>query len=261
MKKMGLWRWATILGACALLATGCGGDGGGGGGGGGGTDTGTDTGGDTGGTPGTGRDWITAECTEFNEANVTFPTQKTDGRPVRMIIEAVDFRTSTFVVRNVSSQAFNFEPMVRRMCGNNVQSNCTDATYSVPAGARVAIHLVRDPNRTQPRNSDKELFVWGNPAAFTLSAASGEVGVRDNSNSSVVAEMFEAFVIWGADPPSAAQSGRDEAASVGLWASNTAGAFATTSAGDVGLVATGEVTDPSAWVAVGGHCFPPNLLP
>lgn len=283
-------RGLVMLGAALLWLGACGGDSSGTGNG--GTDTSGDTTADNGGgdttadtQPDQGGDagndtptadveedvpvvtdaWITETCAEWDPDSIDFPQSFSGDRPVRIIIEAVDFRTDTILIRNVSDANFAISVGGVRICAgkygvgsSGVRNNCTDmGNFSIAAGSRLAIH-VQQVDGEQPPNTASERFVWWGNENADLDAAGGEIGIRDTS--AVEAESIEAYVSWGEDA-SGPGTGRDWAASVDAWVGDEAGDFVDTSSDPVGILAVGDVTDPANWVDAGDDCFPDDIMP
>jgi hypothetical protein len=106
----------------------------------------------------------------------------------------------------------------------------------------------------QPPNDDNNIYAWHIGDGF--GAEGGEVGFRDNASGTTAADNMEAFVRWGDDPFGTSTSARDEAAEAGLWQGNEDGDFVVTSAGDPGIIATGDVTTVGGWTIASANCFP-----
>ncbi|MBN1947662.1 MAG: hypothetical protein JW797_18500 [Bradymonadales bacterium] len=215
-------------------------------------------------TPDTGSD---LPACSINRDGVTFPETLEDGegntRAIQVIVEAVDFENDIVVIKNVSDASITFDNTWR------VYTQIAPVEingFVLAAGSRVKVHT------TGSGINDADDYYCNLTTAW-LEACSGELAIIHNPSPDTswynVPNFIEAHLIWGNRyPMTASATWNDEAVSAGAWTTPYNGASSNIdvcwatgqqptciegggcAANDVGLVATGDVTDPTGWTSV-----------
>ncbi|MBN1944280.1 MAG: hypothetical protein JW797_01335 [Bradymonadales bacterium] len=208
-------------------------------------------------------------------SGVTFPPTLQGGtRPTQIIITAIDFVNDIVVIKNVTAETMTLTDRWR-IFTKGADRSLNNLTLA--PGASVRLHLVAD-----EINDAENLYL--NQVTLRLEACSGEAAILHNTGNQRAGwfndpGFIQSFVMWGSIiPTSSSATLNDEAVGAGAWVGDfgqttsyiptgwfeyehvrCAVARPNASVDDLGIIATGDITQPGGWTRlVPGQesCFP-----
>ena len=182
-------------------------------------------------------------------------------RPVRFVIEAVDFIHDRVMLRNVTDAAIALESGWRIFV--HVNGLDLPTGFPIPAGHSVTVHLRADGTDDPDNIYLSSGTSWSELEGLDDTGTGNEVSLfspPDGLDGYFKPEYIEAFVRWGSDIPGHATASytlADEATAAGIWPEWSPGVpFVFLFATDTGVIATGDVSDPgTGWSAAPAGCF------